>query len=216
LIRMKKLVTEQDILNVWKSRKRKITVHPQAIVTPAAKDAAHSRGIQIIKAALPKSVTGTVTPTNFTGEQTIILGSDHGGFELKEILKQFLLESGRQVDDIGTHSTESVDYPDFAHEVARKVAADPKFLGIVIDGAGVGSAMAANKVPGIRAASCQDVYTARNSRVHNNANVLTLGCRVLGIDVAKEIVTTWLNSHFEGGRHQRRVDKIMLIEQKYR
>jgi len=211
---MKKLITEQDVLTHWKSRKQKLTVHPQAIITPAAHDAAKSRGIKIIKAALP-STTAVAAATGSASEK-VIIGADHGGYELKEILKQMLCEAGFAVEDVGTHSTDAVDYPDFAHEVAQKVVAAPNGVGIMIDGAGVGSAMAANKVPGIRAASCQDVHTARNSRVHNNANMLTLGSRVLGVDVAKEIARTWLASRFEGGRHQKRVDKISMIEQKYR
>lgn len=211
---MKKLITEKEILNLWRSRKRKLTIPPDAIITPAARDAAHAHQIEIVK-TLPTRDHKPVASHTSSGLK-IVIGADHGGFELKEIIKEYLLECGYAVDDVGTHSTESVDYPDFAHEVALKVAYAEGCVGIVVDGAGVGSAMTANKVPGIRAASCQDVYTARNSRVHNNANVLTLGSRVLGVDVAKEIVKTWLAADFEGGRHQRRVDKIMLIEQKYR
>ncbi|MCG8608226.1 ribose 5-phosphate isomerase B [bacterium] len=145
----------------------------------------------------------------------IILGSDHGGFELKEILKGYLIEMELEVEDVGTHSTESVDYPDFARKVAVRVNEQSGSLGVIIDGAGVGSAMTANKVPGIRAATCHDVYTAQNSRRHNNANVLTLGSRVLGVDVAKGILKAWLESAFEGGRHQARVDKIMEVERRH-
>ncbi|MFQ5602897.1 MAG: ribose 5-phosphate isomerase B [bacterium] len=155
-------------------------------------------------------------PTSADHSKKIIIGSDHGGFELKEQLKQQLQKLGYEVEDVGTFSTESVDYPDFAHVVAQKVAQATDLRGIIVDGAGVGSSIAANKVPGVRAAACQDVYTARNSRAHNNANVLTLGSRVLGPDVATDIVTVWLNTEFEGGRHANRVDKIMDIDRKYR
>ncbi|RMD87865.1 MAG: ribose 5-phosphate isomerase B, partial [Calditrichaeota bacterium] len=128
---------------------------------------------------------------------------------------KFLIDEGYEVEDVGTFSTESVDYPDFAHQVAQKVARGEGWRGVIVDGAGVGSAMVANKVPGIRAASCQDVYTARNSRQHNDANILTLGSRVLGVDVAKEILLVWLQTDFGGGRHKRRVDKIIEIEKRY-
>jgi ribose 5-phosphate isomerase B len=145
----------------------------------------------------------------------VVIGSDHGGYELKEDLKAFLDKEGYVVLDYGTYSAEPVDYPDIALLVAKKVSEDKDCLGIIIDGAGIGSAMAANKVPGVRAASCYDIYTARNSREHNDANVLTLGGRVSGKGLAQEIVKVWLNSNFLGDRHARRVDKIMQIERKY-
>lgn len=145
----------------------------------------------------------------------VVLGCDHGGFELKEDLKAYLGKQGFTVMDYGVYSEEPVDYPDMALLVAKKVSEDKDCLGIVIDGAGIGSAMAANKVPGIRAAACYDAYTARNSREHNDANLLTLGGRVTGKGLAQEIVSVWLQAKFAGDRHARRVDKIMQIERKY-
>lgn len=144
----------------------------------------------------------------------IALGADHGGYTLKESLKPFLQKQGYQVDDCGTHSKESVDYPDFAHAVAKKVSDGEAWRGIIIDGAGIGSCMVANKVLGVRAAMCYDHATAVNSREHNNANVLTLGAGMIDHDLAHQIVLTWLNTNFGGGRHSRRVDKIMTIERK--
>lgn len=144
----------------------------------------------------------------------IALAADHGGYTLKENLKPFLQEQGYQVDDCGTHSPESVDYPDFAYVVARKVSDGEAWRGIIIDGAGIGSCMVANKVPGVRAAMCYDHATALNSREHNNANVLTLGAGMIEASTARQIVLTWLNTNFGGGRHARRVDKIMNIERK--
>jgi ribose 5-phosphate isomerase B len=143
---------------------------------------------------------------------TVAIGADHGGFPLKETLKGFLTECGYEVIDCGTHSTESVDYPDLAFVVAAKVARGQAWRGIIIDGAGIGSCMAANKVKGVRAAMCYDHATAFNSREHNNANVLTLGAGLIGSSLAKQIVTTFLETEFAGGRHARRVDKIMKIE----
>jgi ribose 5-phosphate isomerase B len=145
----------------------------------------------------------------------VALAADHGGFELKEKLKANLQELGYAVLDCGTSSSESVDYPDFAYAVARLVSEGRATRGIVVDGAGIGSCMAANKVPGIRAALCYDLSTASNSREHNDANVLTLGGRLIGDVLAREIVKTWLSTPFGGDRHARRVDKIMAIERRY-
>jgi ribose 5-phosphate isomerase B len=144
--------------------------------------------------------------------KTIALGADHGGFATKEMLKAYLQEQGHSIVDCGTHNTESVDYPDFAEAVARKVAAKEACCGIVVDGAGIGSCMAANKVPGVRAAMCYDHATAVNSREHNHANVLTLGAGLIGDALAKQIVDAWLATDYGPGRHANRVEKIMAIE----
>jgi ribose 5-phosphate isomerase B len=142
----------------------------------------------------------------------IAIAADHGGYSMKENLKPYLQKQGYLVDDCGTHSTESVDYPDFAYVVAKKVSDGEAWRGIIIDGAGIGSCMVANKVPGVRAAMCYNHATALNSREHNNANVLTLGAGMIDNTLARQIVLTWLNTKFGGGRHARRVDKIMQIE----
>ena len=153
-------------------------------------------------------------PEPLVTTRRIALSADHGGYALKESLKPFLQKGGYQVDDCGTHSPESVDYPDFAYAVAKKVSAGEAWRGIIIDGAGIGSCMVANKVPGVRAAMCYDHATALNSREHNNANVLTLGAGMIDATLARQIVLTWLNTNFAGGRHARRVDKIMTIERR--
>jgi len=142
----------------------------------------------------------------------VALGSDHGGFEAKEALKTYLSNSGYRVTDVGTYNTESVDYPDFAYAVAKKVSEGTAWRGIIIDGAGIGSCMAANKVPGVLAAMCYDHATAVNSREHNGSNVLTLGAGMIDESLARQIVMTWLNTVFGGERHARRVDKILAIE----
>jgi len=143
----------------------------------------------------------------------IIIGADHGGFGLKEELKKHLTLAGHACDDMGTHSTDPVDYPDIALLVALEAAKNPHTLGIVIDGAGIGSCMAANKVRGIRAACCNDLYTARNSREHNHANILTMGSMVVGPGLAKQIVDVWLATPPAPGRHAGRVAKIMKMEE---
>ncbi len=145
----------------------------------------------------------------------IALGSDHGGYELKEILKKYLDEKGIEYTDYGTNSTESVDYPEFGQKVAEAVKSKECDRGIVCCGTGIGISISANKVPGIRCALCNDCYSARMSREHNNANVLALGARVLGRDLAIEIVDVWLKTEFQAGRHERRVNKISEIENKY-
>lgn len=150
--------------------------------------------------------------TSTVGNNSVAIGADHGGYALKEDIKVFLEEKGYQVIDCGTSSTDSVDYPDFARAVAQHVAEGTAWRGIMIDGAGIGSCMAANKVPGVRAAMCYDHATAFNSREHNNANLLTLGAGLIGNSLAKQITTTFLETEFGGGRHARRVEKIMAIE----
>jgi ribose 5-phosphate isomerase B len=142
----------------------------------------------------------------------VAVGADHGGYRLKERIAQELRGHGFGVHDCGTHGTEPVDYPDFARAVARLVAGGGCRWGIVVDGAGIGSCMAANKVPGIRAATCWDVSSARNSREHNHANVLALGAGFVGEALALQIVQAWLSTPWGGDRHARRVRKIMEIE----
>lgn len=145
----------------------------------------------------------------------IAIGADHGGFRLKERLGFRLREAGRRVVDCGTDSTEAVDYPDFALAVAEKVASGECSEGIVVDGAGIGSAMVANKVPGVRAALCYDISSARNSREHNHANVLTLGAGLIGEALAWQIVEEWLATPWAAGRHAKRVEKIDAVDHRY-
>jgi len=146
------------------------------------------------------------------GIKAIAIGADHGGYLLKETLKSYLKEKDYTVIDCGTNSQDSVDYPDFAKKVAEQVANGSVWRGIMIDGAGIGSCMAANKVPGVRAAMCYDHATAFNSREHNDANLLTLGAGLIGPALAKQITNTFLETEFGGDRHARRVNKIMEIE----
>jgi ribose 5-phosphate isomerase B len=146
---------------------------------------------------------------------TIALGADHAGFELKEALKAWLIDGGYQVLDFGAHSPESVDYPDYAAQVAEAVADHKVERGVLVCGTGIGMSIAANKMPGVRAALCSDLYTARMSREHNDANILTLGGRLMGREMAVDILRMWLETEFLGGRHQRRVDKIDEIDQRH-
>ena len=150
-----------------------------------------------------------------SGKKVVAIGADHGGIELKEALKSDITALGFEVSDVGTNSKDAVDYPDFAHAVAQAVSSGKAWRGIMIDGAGIGSCIVANKVPGVRAGMAYDISSANNGREHNDTNVLTLGAGLIGVALAKQIVKVWLTTDFAGGRHTPRVDKIMAVEKKY-
>lgn len=211
------LVTEADVQVAPVGGQ--LSVPQGALITPLARQVAMERHVSLVEtgaASTPSPVAVSRTAPSPTGKQTIAIGADHGGYGLKEMLKGYLGELGYKVVDCGTDSTNSVDYPDFAFAVAQLVAQDRAWRGIVVDGAGIGSCMAANKVPGVRASLCYDQATAFNSREHNDANVLTLGAGLIGPNLARQIVKTWLETPFGGGRHARRVDKIMEIERRFK
>ena len=142
----------------------------------------------------------------------IAIASDHGGFELKQSIITFLLKKGWEVDNLGAPSTDSVDYPDYGIKVAKAIIDKKIVRGILICGTGVGMSIVVNRFPGIRGTLCSDVYTAKMCREHNDSNVLIMGGRVIGVTLAMEILDIWLNTEFEGGRHQRRLDKIKNID----
>lgn len=202
---MRSVITAQDIPLCGELR-----VPIGTIVTPSARDLARERGIPI-REVKPEELNGVAPP-----EKTVAIGSDHGGYDMKEALKPVLSSLGFSIRDIGVHEAKTADYPDIAMAVAELVAGGKAAQGVIVDGAGIGSAMAANKVPGIRAALCYDRASARNSREHNHANVLTLGGRMLTITQAEEVLRTWLATPWGGGRHGARVDKITQIEKRYR
>ncbi len=201
---MRALVTERDV-----PESGELLVAVGTIFTPSARDLAARRGIRIVEVA-ESELDHTAPP-----DRTVAIGADHGGFRLKEHLKPLFDELGLEIRDVGVHSEAPADYPDIALQVAELVSQGKASRGVIIDGAGIGSAMAANKVPGVRAALCYDRASARNSREHNNANVLTLGGRLLTPSQAEEVLRTWLSTPFAGGRHAARVDKIAAIERKY-
>lgn len=178
---------------------------------------------QVMGLAEPTVSSGTIPSKNDVAStsgkagirKTIAIGADHGGFELKETIKNELSGMGMDVNDIGTFSKAPVDYPDYAHEVAKLVSVGKAWRGIMIDGAGIGSCIVANKVPGVRAGMAYDYSSAVNSREHNDTNVLTLGAGLVGVNLAKLIVKTWLSTEFGGERHARRVEKILKVEKMY-
>ncbi len=214
---MKPLITAADLERVPQNGELAIT--EDTIITPLAREDAERRGITFRVSSTrdqeaPASAASATQSLPEKSARIVAIGSDHGGFELKEQLKVHLRDWGYQVLDLGTSSAEPVDYPDFAEAVGNAVARGDASLGIALDSAGIGSSIAANKVPGVRAALCYDRATARNSREHNDANVLTLGAKLISPEDAREIVALWLSTPFAGGRHQRRVDKIRSIEER--
>jgi deoxyribose-phosphate aldolase len=197
-------VTSEDI-----PRSGELRVPVGAIFTPSARELAEARAIRIIEVTPDQA--GAAAPPG----KTIALGADHGGYHLKEALKALLASLGLEVRDIGVHDEKPADYPDIALKVAELVAGGAAARGVIIDGAGIGSSIAANKVPGIRAALCYDRASARNSREHNDSNILTLGARLLTGSQAEEVLRTWLDTPFAGGRHAGRIEKIAKIEQQF-
>ena len=219
--KVKALITEGDLRAALAGGKHAIEIAPGTIVTPLALEFATAAGIAIIRRETAPPVpaaesAGAPAARSIPAEgKTVAFGSDHGGFQLKQSLLKHAESLGYTVIDLGTSNEEPCDYPDFAYAVARAVASGGAWRGVAIDGAGIGSAVVANKVPGVRAACCHNEFVARNAREHNDTNVLTLGSRVTGSEVCKEILRIWLGASFSGGRHKGRVDKITDIERRY-
>jgi len=200
----KNVITEDDVRGLESGAV--LRIGEQARLTPLAADIVKEKAIQIVRRPSRRGSKAS---------KIIAVGSDHGGFKMKDELKRFLNELGHRVQDFGTDSEAAVDYPDFAHAVARAVADGSCDVGIVIDGAGVGSAMTANKVPGVRAAACYSVVVAKNSREHNGANVLTLGSKTISSKEMREIVAAWLTTDLTEERHRKRVAKIDAVQKQY-
>ena len=204
------LVTEVTVMTA-RSDGVEILTGPRAVITPLARETAERYGVTIREApaAAEAPRESRPEPAPPPDRETIALGADHGGYALKEILKRFLTEeSGYAVMDFGTDTPETVDYPDFAHRVAGAVSRGEAWRGIIVDGVGVGSAMVANRHPGVRAAALAGIVEVINAREHNDANVLCLGGRMIGDLLARALTVTFLNTAFAGGRHERRVNKI--------
>jgi ribose 5-phosphate isomerase B len=201
---MRRVITSADV-----PLSGELRIPVGTIVTPSAQEVIAQRGVRVVELP-PGEEPGLAPPAS-----TVALGADHGGFRLKESLKTVLHSLDLTARDVGVYEEAPADYPDIAHKVAELVVSGAAARGVIIDGAGIGSSIAANKVPGIRAALCYDKASARNSREHNDANVLTLGARLLTASQAEEVLRTWLQTPFAGGRHQGRVEKIAEIERRY-
>ena len=200
----KSMITEDDVRDL--ERGAVLRIAEGARLTPLAADIVSEKGIEIVR-RVPRRGSKT--------SKMVAVGADHGGFKMKEELKSLLNELGHQIHDFGTNSEDAVDYPDFAYAVAKSVSEGTADVGIMIDGAGVGSAMTANKVPGVRAAACYSVKVATNSREHNDANVLTLGSGTITDQEMREIVRAWLSTEIAEDRHRKRVAKINAIERQF-
>lgn len=201
----KNLLTEDDLRGLENGAKLRVADNVK--FTPLASDLIREKSIELIRKSSRSSSIKL---------RSVAIGCDHGGFETKEQLKAFLAGLGLNVRDFGTNSKDAVDYPDFAHAVAVAVSNRNCEVGIIIDGAGIGSAMTANKVPNVRAAACYSVALAKNSREHNGANVLTLGSAQNNLNEIKEIVAAWLGAELTEDRHKKRVGKIDAIEKQYK
>ena len=221
----KTLLTERDIVNAVREGKKTLFADGNTVITPSAKDKAKELKLQFTDTrespdqsrqgkAAEAYTAATISSAN-VGSKLIVIGSDHGGFQTKEMLKKYLAEIGYRTLDIGTNSEEPCDYPDYAYAVARVVAKGEAWRGIMIDATGVASSIVCNKVPGVRAAACFNEFVAKSSREHNDANVLTLGAKVLGTELIKSIVKIWLETWFGGGRHKKRFDKISDVEKRF-
>jgi len=200
----KSIITEDDVRGLESGAV--LRIGQDARLTPLAADIINEKGIELVRRASRRGSKAS---------KLVAIGSDHGGFKMKEELKTFLDELGYRVQDFGTNSEDAVDYPDFAHAVAQAVSNGASDVGIIIDGAGVGSAMTANKVPGVRAAACYSVAVARNSREHNGANVLSLGSKTINSKEMREIVAAWLTTELTEERHKKRVAKIDAVQKQY-
>jgi len=206
---MKKLIIEDDVLNLIKTGKAEIVISKNVVISPLALDRIKHHKIRLVYKS-----TSTETNEGLTNKR-IALGSDHTGVKSKKILFDYLKQKSFSITDIGTFTEDAVDYPDIACNVANRVLIGEVDYGIILDATGIPSCITANKLPGIRAATCYNEFSARSSREHNNANVLVLGAKALGDETLKSIADVWLNTKFLGERHQRRLDKIKLIEEKH-
>jgi len=206
---MKKLITENDVMNIIKSGLTELVVGKDSVVSPLALDRIKQNKIRIVSQS-----SATAESTNATNTK-IAIGSDHTGVKAKKILFDHLKKKGFDIIDLGTFTEDAVDYPDIAFNVANRVKIGEVGFGIILDATGIPSCITANKIPGIRAATCYNEFSARSSREHNNANVLVMGAKALGDETLKSVADVWLSSKFLGDRHQRRLDKIKAIEEKY-
>lgn len=204
---MRILITEREIKKLISKGENELVLDKDSILTPLAKDLIYHHKIKIITEKREQSLT----ESSF---KKIAVGADHTGVKAKKIVLELLNKKAYEVTDVGTFTEEAVDYPDIAYNVANRVKIGEVDAGIILDATGIPSAITANKLPGIRAATCYNEFSAKSSREHNNANVLVLGAKTLGDESIKSICEVWLKSNFLGDRHQRRLDKIKVIEEK--
>jgi len=212
----KNLITEKDILSLVISGKKQLEVSGNEIITPAAKDLITQKSIKLVKQNFLLNNENVLKDHQaFINKKRVVVGSDHTGFSAKSKIILFLTSKGYQINDVGTFHENSCDYPDYALKVGKEIKNGNSDFGILFDATGIPSAITANKIKGIRAATCYNEFTAKSAREHNNANLIVLGAKTLGEETIKSILETWLISPFLGERHQRRLDKITQIENEF-
>ena len=223
---MPALISERTVLDALAAGRARLAVPEGALVTALARDTARDHGLALVPADAERPgaerpggadapAPTPPRPVPDAPARTLAVGCDHAGFEIKGALAAHAQSLGWTVTDLGTDSAESVDYPDVAYAVGRLVHLGRTQRGLMVDGVGVGSAIVANKLPGVRAALCPDTFSAFNARAHNDANVLTLGSRTMGVETCKRVLAEFLSTEFEGGRHARRVQKIADVEARF-
>ncbi len=215
---MKKLFTEKEILELNSKGIKTVTISKGDIITPSAMDKIRELNFSIVEGVKADTIDTIYRKAGIKKqgiEKIIAIGSDHTGFTMKGKVSSYLIDKGYKVIDVGTNDESSCDYPDFALAVAEKVKSEEAGFGIILDATGIPSAITANKVPGIRAATCYNEFSARSAREHNDANILVMGAKTLGEATITSIIDVFFSASFLGDRHQRRLNKITSIEEKY-
>jgi len=213
---MRKVITENEIIKIFKDGGRTVPVEDNDMFTPLAKDKMKELKMKSVKKTPAISIDGiTFDAVKSKRTNRVSIGSDHTGFKVKNLLSKILVEKGYEIIDVGTYDENACDYPDFAFAAAMKVKEGTSDFAVLIDATGIPSSITANKIPGIRACTCYNEFSARSAREHNNGNALVVGARTLGEETIKSILEVWLNTPFGGARHQKRLDKITAIEKEF-
>ena len=213
---MKRIITESEIVKIFKEGGRTIPVDDNEMFTPLAKDKIKELKLKVVKKIPAQLLEGvSIEIGKIKRTDKISLGGDHTGFKVKNLVSKILVEKGFEIIDVGTYDENACDYPDFAYAAAMKVKNCETDFAVLIDATGIPSAITANKIPGIRACTCYNEFSARSAREHNNGNVLVVGAKSLGEETIKSILEVWLNTPFGGARHQKRLDKITAVEKEF-
>jgi ribose 5-phosphate isomerase B len=213
---MIKIITESEILKVYKAGGRTFPIGEHEMLTPLAKDRIKELKIKLVKKTPAPLIEGVIQDSvKSKRTNKVSIGGDHTGFKIKNLISKLLVEKGFEIIDVGTYDENACDYPDFAYAAAIKVKNGETDFAVLVDATGIPSAISANKIPGIRACTCYNEFSARSGREHNNGNVLVVGAKSLGEETIKSILEVWLNTSFGGERHQKRLDKITAIEKEF-
>jgi ribose 5-phosphate isomerase B len=213
---MKRVITESEIIKHYKNGGRTFPLGDDELFTPLAKDKLKELKIKLVKKVPAAEIEGSLQdPVKSKRTNKVSIGGDHTGFKIKNVISKILVGKGFEIIDVGTYDENACDYPDFAFSAAMKVKNVEADFAVLIDATGIPSAITANKIPGIRACTCYNEFSARSAREHNNGNVLVMGAKTLGEETIKSILEVWLDTPFGGERHQRRLDKITALEKEF-